>query len=127
MDNHAAGQRDDSTPPQAETDLPLGSARIPANRSLQLVLFLATCVSVQHASSHLDTFTHPPLGSSMRARAGAGGTAVWFPHFGAQISNLIKLTNFDPTNPALSLAAPNSTQTLPCQAHPILTALGMHT
>ena len=31
---------DKSTPPQAETDLPLGCARIPANWSLQLVLYL---------------------------------------------------------------------------------------
>ena len=40
-----------STHPEAETDLPLGRARIPANWSLQLVLFLATRVRVQHASS----------------------------------------------------------------------------
>ena len=43
---------DKSTPPQAQTDLPLGRARIPANWALELVLFLATCVCVQLASSH---------------------------------------------------------------------------
>ena len=42
---------DKSTPPQAETDLPLGRARIPANWSLQLVLYVATCVFVQCAAS----------------------------------------------------------------------------
>ena len=41
---------DKFTPPQAETDLPLGRARIPANWSLELVLYLATCVCVQRAS-----------------------------------------------------------------------------
>jgi len=45
---------DKSTPPQAETDLPLGRARIPANWSLQLVLLLVICVCAEHASSHLD-------------------------------------------------------------------------
>ena len=40
-----------STPPKAETDLPLGRARIPANWSLQLVPILATRVRVQHATS----------------------------------------------------------------------------
>eukprot|EP00964_Phaeocystis_antarctica_P094134 scaffold60893_cov77-Phaeocystis_antarctica.AAC.1 len=40
-----------STPPKAETDLPLGRARIPANWSLQLVPILATRIRVQHATS----------------------------------------------------------------------------
>ena len=44
------------TPPKAETDLPLGRARIPANWSLQLVPILATRLRVQHAL-HLDAFS----------------------------------------------------------------------
>lgn len=52
---------DKSTPPQAQTDLPLGRARIPANWALELVLFLATCVCVQLASSHSLTLTHPSV------------------------------------------------------------------
>jgi len=50
---------DKSTPPQAETDLPLGRARIPANWSLQLVLYVATCVCVQRAASHSLTLLNP--------------------------------------------------------------------
>ena len=33
-----------ATPPQAQTDLPLGRAKIPQNWSLQLVLYLAVSV-----------------------------------------------------------------------------------
>ena len=62
MDNYVAGQ---STPPQAETDLPLGRARIPANWALQLVLFLATCVCVQRAASHPLTLTYPSVFSHL--------------------------------------------------------------
>ena len=50
---------DKSTPPQAETDLPLGRARIPANWSLQLVLYVATRVCVQRAASHSLTHLNP--------------------------------------------------------------------
>ena len=50
---------DKSTPPQAETDLPLGRARIPANWSLQLVLYVAICVCVQRAASHSLTLLNP--------------------------------------------------------------------
>ena len=52
---------DKSTPPQAQTDLPLGRARIPAKWALELVLFLATCVCVQLASSHSLTLTYPSV------------------------------------------------------------------
>ena len=50
-----------STPPKAETDLPLGRARIPANWSLQLVPILATRVRVQHATSLRNLLTPFPV------------------------------------------------------------------
>ena len=50
-----------STHPQAETDLPLGRARIPANWSLQLVPILATRVRVQHATSLRNLLTPFPV------------------------------------------------------------------
>ena len=59
---------DKSTPPQAETDLPLGRARIPANWSLQLVLFLAEHWDRENFGTALESVTDRAL----RARSSSG-------------------------------------------------------
>ena len=54
---------DKSTPPQAETDMPLGRARIPANWSLQLVLYTVPVKSkgwVGEGGGHI-ILVHPSL------------------------------------------------------------------
>ena len=62
---------DKSTPPQAETDLPLGRARIPANWSLQLVLFLAEHWDRENFGTALESVTDRAL----RARSSSARSA----------------------------------------------------